>query len=422
MKVWIFNHYAGNMFFDKGGRHYCFAKYLKRMGWEPVIFCANAKHGKAERFFEEDPLWQEHRAEEIDVPFVFVKGRTYAGNGKQRVLNMFDFYRNVQKAAKEYAKTHDKPDVIYASSVHPLTIVAGIRLAKRFGVKCVGEVRDLWPESLIAYGMAGPHHPAVLVLRRLEKWIYRKADAMVFTMEGAYDYIVNQGWEKDISRSKVYYINNGVDLEVYDSNRTRFAYADADLDDPDTFKAVYTGSVRAANHVEKLIEEAAVLKEEKKDSIRILIYGDGERRSELEKEAQARGLDHLIFKGAVKKTMVPYILSKCDLCLLDGPVEAIARYGVSLNKSFEYLASAKPTLANAKLSYDYFGENGAGIVREFATPRAFAKEIIRFAEMPPDVYQCFCDNARKTAQEFDFSVLTQRLAEVLESPKGEPLC
>ena len=28
--IWIINHYAGNMLFDQGGRHYSFAKYLKR--------------------------------------------------------------------------------------------------------------------------------------------------------------------------------------------------------------------------------------------------------------------------------------------------------------------------------------------------------------------------------------------------------
>lgn len=35
----------------------------------------------------------------------------------------------------------------------------------------------------------------MLALRRLEKWIYEKADDVVFTCEGGYDYIVEQGWE-----------------------------------------------------------------------------------------------------------------------------------------------------------------------------------------------------------------------------------
>ena len=85
--------------------------------------------------------------EEIGVPFVFIRTKTYRDNGEQRVLNVADFYRNVKKAAKEYAEQHGKPDVIYASLAHPLTLIAGIRLTKQFGVKCICEIRDLWPES-----------------------------------------------------------------------------------------------------------------------------------------------------------------------------------------------------------------------------------------------------------------------------------
>lgn len=44
--VRILNHWSGLTFFDNGGRHYNFAKYLKPAGYEPVVFCfgqANAK-------------------------------------------------------------------------------------------------------------------------------------------------------------------------------------------------------------------------------------------------------------------------------------------------------------------------------------------------------------------------------------------
>ena len=115
--IWILNHYAGGMMFDHGGRHYNFAKYLKRSQYEPVVFCANSNHRTGDVMFETDALWHEHLAEEIGVPFVCVKARAYTGNGKQRIFNMLDFYFNVKKAAKEYAAKNGKPDVIYASSV-----------------------------------------------------------------------------------------------------------------------------------------------------------------------------------------------------------------------------------------------------------------------------------------------------------------
>ena len=74
--VWIWNHYAGSMYEEQGGRHYAFAKYLKQAGYEPVVFCCNARHGKVETYFPDTELWQEHEAEKIGVLVVFVRGRT----------------------------------------------------------------------------------------------------------------------------------------------------------------------------------------------------------------------------------------------------------------------------------------------------------------------------------------------------------
>ena len=34
------NHYATNMFVDKAGRHYWFAKELKEHGYDVTVFCA----------------------------------------------------------------------------------------------------------------------------------------------------------------------------------------------------------------------------------------------------------------------------------------------------------------------------------------------------------------------------------------------
>ena len=85
MKIWIMNHYAGGMYFDKGWRHYQFAKYLRQHGHKPVIFCANSGHGNGSVYFDQAPVFHEKMAEEIRVPFVFVKARPYRDNGRKRI-------------------------------------------------------------------------------------------------------------------------------------------------------------------------------------------------------------------------------------------------------------------------------------------------------------------------------------------------
>ena len=410
--IWILNHYASGMYFDHGGRHYNFAKYLRRAGYAPVIFSANSKHGKAERFFETDALWEERIAEEIDTPFVFVRARTYTGNGKQRVLNMIDFYRNVKKAAKEYAAQHGRPDVIYASSVHPLTLVAGIQLAKQFGVRCVCEVRDLWPESIVAYSSRfTKDNPLIKLLYRGEKWIYKKADAVVFTMEGGYDYIVEQGWGKEIPCSKVHHINNGVDLELFDYNKEHFRVEDPELDDPKVFKVIYTGSIRRVNNLGLLLDAAKCVKDPR---VKLLIWGDGDEREALERRVRDEKIANVEFKGRVEKKYVPSIVSRSDLNLVHWEQAPLLKYGASYNKLFEYMAAGRPIFATVCPGYSIWGRYDCGRDTEDTRPEPLARELEKMAGLPPEELLRLGENAREGSRDYDFRVLTQELLNVIE--------
>ena len=301
--IWIFNHYAGDMFFSKGGRHYWFADCLKQKGFNPIVFCSNTKHDVMEFYLKTDQLYKEVQAEEIDVPFIFVRSSLYTGNGKARYKNMFTFYKNVKRVAKEYAKIHGVPDVILASSVHPLTMVAGIQLAKAFKVKCICEVRDLWPEEIVAYSDKWTNDDFLIkILYQGEKWIYKHADDVIFLQEGAYDYIKEHKWDMAIPRNKVHYINNGVDLGAFDKNKENCVLADCDLDDDSTFKFIYTGSIRRANNIGSLLEVAKQLQNSK---VKFLIWGDGDELQTLTKRCIDESITNVVFKGRVEKKFIP---------------------------------------------------------------------------------------------------------------------
>ena len=53
-KIWILNHYATNMYFDKGGRHYWFAKELIKNGYEPIIICSSFMHKSSYNCVEDE--------------------------------------------------------------------------------------------------------------------------------------------------------------------------------------------------------------------------------------------------------------------------------------------------------------------------------------------------------------------------------
>lgn len=414
--IWILNHYAGNMMHNHGGRHYWFAKYLKRKGYNPIIFCSISQHNADKQHVESDDLYVVKKAEDIDVPFVFVKARVYKGNGKDRILNMVDFYRNVQKACREYAKENGKPDVIYASSVHPLTLVAGLKLARKYKVRCVCEVRDLWPEALVAYSKKlKKTDPLVKLLYQGERKIYTKADAVIFTQEGGADYIREHHWDKEhggsIDMSKIYHINNGVDLEAFDENAKNYWLDDPDLNDPDHFKVVYAGAIRRINNIGILLDVAKLIQNPR---IKFLIFGHGEESDVLEKRIADEKISNVVMKGFVGKQYIPSVDMRADLNLVHWEMNPLLRVGESYNKAFEYYAAGKPVFYTIRPGYSVAEKYHCGRLAEGFSAAELAAGIEAMAGLSEEEKDEMARNARICAEHYDFKVLTDELIKILE--------
>ena len=410
--VWILNHYAGNMFLVGGGRHYCMAKYLKENGFNPVVFCSNYDHFTRKNCFDSKNRWIEEQEPETEVPYVFIKTRAYPNNGIQRVLNMIDFYKGVLKIAKQFAEENGPPDVIYASSVHPLTLVAGIKLAKRFNVKCISEVRDLWPESIVAYSSKWTRtNPVMRLLYAGEKWIYKKSDYVIMTWAGGYDYIKDQGWQTAIPEEKVVHISNGVDLEPYFTNIQEHPYEDADLSDKNHKNFIYTGSVRKVNNLGVLAEVAQKLKEIGNTDARILVFGDGDELEKLKQDT--RNLDNIVFKGRVPKQSIPSILSQGYASILHNSSTELDKYGQSQNKFFEYLAAGRPILMTYSVGHSVIRRYGCGIEIDSQDPVSIVDAIVSLCNLTWNEYQNCCNSAAECAQRFDYKELCNQLISVI---------
>lgn len=410
MNIWILNNY--NMLPEQGGlvRHYNFAKCLAEKRHHVSVFVGSHPHNTDLQMIQNRSAWK--IGQKTPFRWVYVRTLNYAGSRLKQILSMFQFYRNGKKAALAFFNQGERPDIILGSSAHPLAAVLAIRLAKRFRCKSIAEVRDLWPESIVAYGIAGPHNPAVLALRRLEKWIYKKADALVFTMEGAYDYIVEQGWDKDIPRSKVHYINNGVDLEQFDYNTEHFHVDDPDLDDPNTFKVVYTGSIRKVNNLGLLLDAAKCVNDPR---VKFLIWGDGDEREALERRVRDEGLTNVVFKGRVEKKYIPSIVSRANLNFAHNSFTYLFNYGISFNKLFDYFAAGQPILCDFPCRYNPVIIYGAGMEVRDTRPQEIAAVIGQLAELPAEQRRLMGANARRAAEDYDFKRLTDKLMAVIES-------
>ena len=406
MRIWLINHYAVPPQYYPLARQNYFAKNLMRLGHEVTIFAASTVHNSDKNLIEDDTPYREDVVD--GVHYVLIRCKGYHGNGASRILNMLEFARKLPGVCDKYPR----PDAIVATSMPPMSCAAGIKLARKYGCRSIAEIADLWPESIVAYGIAGPRNPAVLYLRRLEKWIYTKADAVVFTMEGAYDYILEQGWEREIPRSKVHYINNGVDLEQFRYNREHFTVDDPDLTDPDTFKVIYTGSIRKVNNLGLLLDAAKELRDPR---VRFLIWGDGDERPMLEQRVKDENIGNVVFKGRVEKKFVPSIVSRADVNIAHCISTPVDRYGISFNKMFEYFAAGKIVLSDFPTEYNPALQCHAGITVEEASAPNIAEAIEHLAALPEQERTLYEQNSRAAAHKYDFKNLTEELLDVIQS-------
>lgn len=420
--IWILHHYATPPSMSGLTRPYDFSRQLKKHGYKSTIFASAYLHYTSESLILGKHRYIEYLYDEI--PFIFIRTPKYSGSGISRMRNMVSFTYSVLFASRDLIRSRKKPDVIYASSPHALTLIAGVRLAKRLGIPCICEVRDLWPESFVAYGIVKKDNLLLKLLYAGEKWIYKKADKLIFTMEGGKDYIIEKDWDRGhggpVDLNKVYHINNGVDLDSFNYNKEHYKLDDNDLNDDTVFKVVYTGSIRLVNQVGIILDIAKWLQDNGHGSIKFLIYGAGDQVGMLEQRIKDEGIKNVFFKGRVDKKYIPYVTSKGNLNIVVGINRPLHRFGTSANKRFDYFASGRPTLATTTVAYSLIKRYKAG--SEIPLNRggmkdieAIANEIIRYRDMPQKEYKQYCNNALKAAKDYDFKVLTEKLIDIINA-------
>ncbi len=395
-------------------RPHSFAVKLKEKGYNVRIFSSAFLHYTGENLIENNDLYIEKNFD--DIPWVFVKTSPYSSNGLKRIFNWFEFYFNVKKAVKKLVKEYGCPDVIYASSPHLFTMLAGIELGRKYKKECVCEVRDLWPEAIFTVGQSSEKSFVGKTLMALERYIYIKADKLVFTKEGDVDYIKEHNWHKEgggkIDLAKTYYINNGVDIELFNRQIEENILNDEDLNSG-KFNVVYVGAIRLVNNVGNILDTAKHLLDN--DDIRFLIYGDGNELDALKKRVEDENIKNVIFKGRVDRKYIPYVLSKSSLNILNYSATMYNwSRGNSSNKLFEYMASGRPVVSTVKMGYSIIDKYNCGFELENSNSEEFSKLILKCYNMSDEERKTIGENAKKGALDFDFNSLTEKFIEMIE--------
>ncbi|MCF8018796.1 putative teichuronic acid biosynthesis glycosyltransferase TuaH [Petrocella atlantisensis] len=414
-KIWILHHTATPPSLNGFTRPYDFALNLQPLGYEVEVFAASHLHYANYNLIDDRRLFLTKK--EKGVGFTFVKTLSSSDNGIKRIMNMLDYYRNVLKVIKRMSKQGNKPNLIIASSPHPLAMLAGIKASKKLKVPCICEVRDFWPEVFFIGGRLKEKSLIGRLLVKGEYWIYKHADAMIFLKEGDYTYLTDKKWDIEqggqVDLKKCHYINNGVDLKAFDRRMKEDIIDDPDLEG-DHFKVIYAGAIRPVNNVDNILDAAEHLLDHK--AIRFYIYGDGNQLDRLKKRAVDEGLTNVVFKGYIEKQYIPYVLSKASVNILNYS-QSMYNWsrGNSSNKLFEYMASGKPIISTVKMGYSLIDRYDCGLSLDEDRPENLAKAVLQLYELPKEAYDQMGHNGRMGVRDFDYKALTNKLVSVIES-------
>ena len=407
VNVWIINHNAQPPSLGGLCRHYYFKKYSKDTSFNIKIITSSKIHNTSMNMINEKVFLKEIEVEGEN--FVFVKSNDYKKNSIRRKINFLSFAFKIKKLPK---KLNEKPDLIYTSSPDIFAAYYSVKLAKKLKVPCVVEIRDLWPESIIEYNHTSPHNPLIKIMYKMEKWIYKHADSIVFTTEGEKQYLIDKGWNKQISLDKCYYINNGVDFSNLQFLKENYQLDNIFTNDANKINCTYIGSIRKANNVEIIVDAASILKN--CPNIEFYFFGDGTEKKLLEQKCNDLNLNNCHFCGKVDKKYIPWILSKSDINILNYIPSKTLKYGGSQNKLFDYLASGKPIISTVQMNYNLIERCGCGITLKNNSSKELAEAIIELSNLSEHERNEIGIKGIDIAREFDYQNLTQRFLYVIE--------
>jgi glycosyltransferase involved in cell wall biosynthesis len=296
----------------------------------------------------------------------------------------------------------ERPDVVVASSPSLPAAAAAAEVARLRRARFVLEVRDLWPESIVAMGLNAPGW-AVAGASAMARRCYRAADRVVALTEGIRDGVVQAG----VPAGKVHLITNGVDFDMV-AGAEPVAFAG------ENFLAMYVGAHGTYSALHTVLGAADLLRES--EGIWFALVGDGDRKDELVADAERRGLTNLTFVDAVPKREVPAWLARADVCLL--PYQDVELFAGALpNKAFDYLGAAKPIIAAAPegelTGLVRRAECGIAIPPE--DPDAMADAVRRLALDRDGARRMGAQGEAYAREHYDRTRLAQRFVEVVES-------
>jgi glycosyltransferase involved in cell wall biosynthesis len=299
-----------------------------------------------------------------------------------------------------------RPDLVIATSPQLLCGCAGLVASLAHRVPFIFEVRDLWPESIVAVGAMRPDNPVLTVLTAAEELLYRAARSIVVVTDAFRARLIERG----VDPTKIHVIKNGVDLARF-SPRSHETSLRRELGWDAKFIVGYVGTHGMAHGLDAVLDTAKTLLEN--DTIRFLFVGEGAERARLEQRARLERIDNVKFLGVLPREQMTEVYATLNLALV--PLRRSELFRTVLpSKIFEIAAMQRPILLSVDgEARQLIEQSGGGVFSPPEDVDGMRQAILSFASDPERCDRMGRAGRQHVTQEFDRSVLASRYADIL---------
>jgi glycosyltransferase involved in cell wall biosynthesis len=238
------------------------------------------------------------------------------------------------------------------------------------------EIRDIWPESIVAVG-AMRNKMLLRILEWLELKMYNAAEHIVTVGNGYKEKLI----EKGIREEYISVITNGFDSEIFFPRQSDEKIGRIYKPNHE-FVCSYIGTIGMACGLEIVLLAAKLLKERNRNNIKFLLVGSGAVKERLHKQAIESGLDNVVFVDRQDKNVIPNFLSITDVCLVHLKKTELFKT-VLPSKIFEAAAMAQPIILGVEgYAAQFVKEANAGICIEPENAEQLAQVVMYLADNP----------------------------------------
>ena len=298
-----------------------------------------------------------------------------------------------------------KTDVLIATTPQFFTAFFGWLAAFFKRKPWIMEVRDLWPESIIAVD-AIKQNRIINFLEKVELFLYRQATRIVVVTDAFKENISDRG----ISKEKIDIIKNGVILKQYPV----LPKSEAILNQynlKDKFIVGYLGTHGLAHKLDFILECA---KEVSDPDIHFVFVGNGAKREELLEQKKRLNLENVSLLPSVTKEETKNFISIFDVSLVNLRKSKTFRTVIP-SKLFENAAMGKPILLGLEgESKKIIEDFQAGICFEPENKFDFASKLLTLKE-DKAAFTFYKDGALKMARAFDRRLFALRMFEIIKN-------